>query len=387
MRQDDEVVVLERVGRVVAVEDAGVALVRVAPPHVVERVGTHADEEVAEDRAALRVVAGAVALEPDHQLAARLRESHADARRRTVATHHAVDRDPHPLVVLIFRHYDRVGLGRGIDLRPAPPPSGSVEGPSNVGAEHAVPEPRENRAKPSACGKVNTLYTDLSTTTFVTRSAIRRRRGRARMRRTRRPRSPPRRRPSPNGVDAAVRPRRERQQNDRLHRRALRTLAQRRLLDDRLGDGLERDLAPSTRSASARTRIVAALPRHQPARERLEQRIDVGAARASRSTAGPARCSRIVTSSAGALERRLAGEHLVDDHAEREQIARGDRRSRPSPARAPCTSACRARVPVVVRRRPSFASSSASRSTAMPKSTMRGISSPSCVARRARSPA
>ena len=43
-------------------------------------------------------------------------------------------------------------------------------------------------------------------------------------------------------------------------------------------------------------------------------------------------------------ERRLAGEHLVAEDAERVEIAASvDRRARPPPARATCTSACRSR--------------------------------------------
>ena len=70
--------------------------------------------------------------------------------------------------------------------------------------------------------------------------------------------------------------------------------------------------------------------------------------------------------------RRLAGEHLVRHRAERVESAAARRsRGRPSPARATCTAACRARVRFASRAPPAFVTASA-----MPKSAT--IGSPAC---------
>ena len=67
-------------------------------------------------------------------------------------------------------------------------------------------------------------------------------------------------------------------------------------------------------------RAMVALLRHHPARERLEQRIDLEIRDALRDHWWIEQQIRACDLGTGAVERQLAAQHLVDDDTEREQI-------------------------------------------------------------------
>ena len=81
---------------------------------------------------------------------------------------------------------------------------------------------------------------------------------------------------------------------------------------------------------------------------------DPGRARARRCDPGPPRAAGAASAArstlALALLRRLTGDHLVQQRADRVDVAAVIDRRRPPPARAPCTRACPSRCPGSVRR-------------------------------------
>lgn len=112
VREDDEVRLAPRVASVLTIEGAVHRRVRVIPEEVRDRVGAHAAEHPGEHRARDAVVADAIALEPNDELAALLGEVDADTGRRAVAALVALDRQPLPLLVVLVVDRDRVRIGR-----------------------------------------------------------------------------------------------------------------------------------------------------------------------------------------------------------------------------------------------------------------------------------